>query len=55
MPVGVEKVRQENVFSRLRVSREVFLLSVWLTGCYGECGGLAEEPHQSLEVLRSRR
>jgi len=50
--VGVEKVRQQGIFSAASMPGRVFSLSVRLTGgCQNRSCRLAEEPHQSLDVL----
>jgi hypothetical protein len=52
--VGVEKVRRQNVFSPASIP-PVFLLSVPLSGGrQNRCCGLAEEAHESLDVLGHR-
>jgi hypothetical protein len=53
--VGVEKVRDRNVFPGVMIAAE-FLISRQLRGGIhsGRCR-LAEEPHQSLDVLGRRR
>jgi hypothetical protein len=52
--VGVEKVRDRNVFlAAIIAAGEFFLLTSAKCFHSGGCG-LAEEPHQSLEVLGRR-
>jgi len=54
--VGVEKVLQQNVFHLGVDPFGVLLLSVRLGGGWQNLGcRSAEEPHQSFDVLRSRR
>ena len=53
--VGVEKVRDRNVLLAAIIVAIEFFLSPQLSGsCHGGCCWLAEEPHQSLDVLRHR-
>jgi hypothetical protein len=54
--VGVEKVRDRDVFSVAMIAAAEFLFSPQLRGGFHSgCCRLAEEADQSLEVLGSRR
>lgn len=55
MPVGVEKVFSQNIFSAANVPERVFLSLTSLSGnLQNGSYGWAEEPHQAFDVLHCR-